>query len=221
MSDEWGAGKEERNCRVRVKVCGITNYEDAARALDLGADALGFNFHEPSPRHVAPEAARDIIRRLPPLALMAGVFVNVADPRRVEAMAHTAGIQVLQLHGDETAEYCALLSDWPVIKAVRMGAGPVDTDLQNFPARAFLLDAQDDRRFGGTGRAIDWQWARQAAAGARIILAGGLHPGNVGEAIRTVRPYAVDVCSGVESAPGRKDAARLAAFMDGVFHASR
>jgi len=221
MSDEWGVMREGQGWRVRVKVCGITNYEDAARALDLGADALGFNFHEPSPRYVAPAAARDIIRRLPPLAAMVGVFVDIADPGQVEAAARTAGIQVLQLHGEEAAAYCRALAGWPVIKAVRVGPDPIDTNLQNFPAQAFLLDAKDDRLFGGTGRTIDWQWARQAAAGARIILAGGLHAGNVGEAIRTVHPYAVDVCSGVESAPGRKDAARLAAFMNEVFHASR
>lgn len=207
--------------RVRIKVCGITNYEDAACALALGADALGFNFHEPSPRYIPPEAAREIIRRLPPLAITAGVFVNRSDPGQVKSAARRAGVQVLQLHGDETAEYCRMLSGWPLIKVLRIGTEPIAADLRTFPVRAFLLDAKDDRLFGGTGKTFDWHRARQVAAGWPIILSGGLHAGNVGNAIRIANPYAVDVCSGVESAPGRKDAGRMRAFMNEVFHDAR
>jgi phosphoribosylanthranilate isomerase len=199
--------------KVRVKVCGITNYEDAALALDLGADALGFNFYPPSPRFIDFAAARAIIRRLPPLAVMVGVFVNVADANEVDTSARAASVGVLQLHGDEKAEYGRALGAWPLIKAVHIDKGGLHGDSFDFPARAFLLDSKDDRLFGGTGRTFDWQLAQRLIPDVRIVLAGGLNAANVAEAIRVVRPYAVDVCSGVESHPGKKDAAKLTAFM--------
>jgi phosphoribosylanthranilate isomerase len=206
--------------RVRVKVCGITNHEDAVMALDLGADALGFNFFPPSPRFIDSAAAREIIRCLPPLATTVGVFVNVPDPGAVEGTAKTAGVQVIQLHGDESAEYCGYLGSWPLIKAVSVGRNWDPSLLENFPVQTILLDAKDDQHFGGTGRTFDWSLLRRAAAGKRFILAGGLSPVNVVEAIRVVRPYGVDVCSGVESRPGRKDPGKLAAFMNEVLHAT-
>jgi phosphoribosylanthranilate isomerase len=207
--------------RVRVKVCGITSYEDAAMALDLGIDALGFNFYPFSPRFIDPAAARSIIRRLPPFATAVGVFVNVADPAEVDGNARAAGLQVLQLHGDESVDYCRRLRAWPLIKAVRIDK---DVDLENllrFPAQAILLDSKDDRLFGGTGKVFDWTLARTSIPGLRIILAGGMNSANVGEVIRGVQPYAVDVCSGVESHPGKKDAAKLTAFMREVLYATR
>lgn len=206
--------------KIKVKVCGITNYEDAAMALDLGADALGFNFYPSSPRYVDYAVARDIIRRLAPLATTVGVFVNVADPAEVDRSARAAGVQVLQLHGDEPADYCRGLDAWPLIKAVRVDKDWVPESLLGFPARAFLLDSRDDRIFGGTGKTLDWTLARRSAKGLRILLAGGLNPANVAEAIRSVQPYGVDVCSGVEICPGRKDPAKLDAFMKEVFDAT-
>lgn len=202
--------------RVRVKVCGITTYEDAAMALDCGCDALGFNFYRPSPRYVDPADARAIIRRLPPLATTVGVFVNVEQPAAVSKIARLAGIRVLQLHGDEMPEYCRRLADWTLIKALRIGDQGVDAELETYPVQAFLLDARHDLLFGGTGKTFDWSFCHTVAAVRPVILAGGLDPANIAEAIRTVNPYGVDVCSGVESAPGRKDSFKLKAFMDEV-----
>jgi phosphoribosylanthranilate isomerase len=207
--------------RVRVKVCGITCYEDAALALDLGVDALGFNFYPPSPRFIGCEEAREIIHRLPPFAVTVGVFVNVATPDEVSTQARRAGVQVVQLHGNESPAYCRELSAWPLIKAVRIGSGGMPENLFDFPVQAILLDARDDRLFGGTGMTFDWRLARREGPVPKIILAGGLNTANAAEAIRCVRPYAVDVCSGVEGRPGRKDAAKLSAFMREVLDASR
>jgi len=201
---------------VKVKVCGITNREDAAAALECGADALGFNFYRQSPRYIDPADACGIIRRLPPLAAAVGVFVNVPDPADIAAIALASGVRILQLHGDETPAYCRELAGWAVIKALRIGSGPLPTNLDEYPVRAFLLDAKDDVLFGGTGKVLDWPLAKTVSRVRPVILAGGLSVSNVGQAIRLVRPYAVDVCSGVESSPGKKDATRLKAFMDEV-----
>lgn len=201
---------------MKVKVCGITNYEDAAMAVDQGVDALGFNFFPRSPRYLKPADARSIIRRLPPFVATVGLFVNVADTRQVSEMAHEAGVQVLQLHGDETPEYCESLAPWPLIKALRVGEDAIQRSLEAYSVQAFLLDARDDALFGGTGRSFDWSLAKGIQRIRPIILAGGLRPENVKEAIRTVRPYGVDVCSGVESAPGKKDPDRLMRFMKEV-----
>ena len=201
---------------VRVKVCGITSYEDAAMALACGVDALGFNFYRPSPRYIDPAEVRAIIRRLPPLATTVGVFVNVEPPADVAEMARAAGVGVLQLHGDETAEYCRCLADWTLIKALRIGDEGIDAELQAYPVQAFLLDSRHDNLFGGTGKTFDWSFCHAVGSVRPVILSGGLGPANVAEAIRCVKPYGVDVCSGVESAPGRKDSGKLKAFMDEV-----
>jgi phosphoribosylanthranilate isomerase len=206
---------------MRVKVCGITCYEDAAMALDLGVDALGFNFFPSSPRYIAPEAARSIIRRLPPFAVPVGLFVNVADPQAVKCAAQTAGVQVLQFHGDESSSYCGHFPEWLIIKVLRIGTKPVADDLKSYPVRAFLLDSQDAALFGGTGKAFDWRLVQDRVSFHPIILAGGLSADNVGQAIRIVKPYAVDVCSGVEICPGKKDFAKLGAFMNEVRNADR
>ncbi len=205
---------------MRVKVCGITSYEDAAMALDQGVDALGFNFFPPSPRYIRPADARLIIRRIPPLAVTVGLFVNVAEPDMVSEIAHAAGVQVLQLHGDETPEYCARLADWPVVKALRIGESGIPHNTQSYPVQAFLLDARDEALFGGTGKSFDWSLAKGIKRIRPIILAGGLRPDNVREAIRVVEPYGVDVCSGVETAPGKKDAGKLLEFMNEVRNVS-
>jgi len=206
---------------MKVKVCGITSYEDAVLALDCGADALGFNFFANSPRYIDPEAARSIIGRIPPFAITVGLFVNVAEHEHVMDTARRAGVQVLQLHGNETPEYCRALSDWPLIKALRIGTNPIRKNLEKYPVRAFLLDVKDDNLFGGTGKTFDWNLARGIERIRPVILAGGLLAGNVGDSIRIVKPYGVDVCSGVESIPGKKDAVKLAEFMNEVRNVSR
>ena len=211
---------------VRVKICGITNPGDARLATELGAHALGFNFYEKSPRVVSPADAWDMRRKLAPFVSAIGIFVDW-KPSAVVALATSLHLDAVQLHGDECAhnvDDCAKCL--PVIKALRVGP---DFSLREFPrfhsASAFLLDAALDasrpEQFGGTGRTIDWPLARKLAASHRIILAGGLTPENVGEAIRTVCPYAVDVASGVESRPGKKDPGKLRAFFDEVARASR
>jgi phosphoribosylanthranilate isomerase len=206
---------------MKVKVCGITNYEDAAMIVDQGADALGFNFFPQSPRYVDPADARSIIRRIPPFVVSVGLFVNVAEPSRVSAIAHAAGVQVLQLHGDETPEYCRDLEDWPLIKALRIGESGILEDLEEYPVQAFLLDVRDDTLFGGTGKSFDWELARNIKHIRPIILAGGLTVDNVQKAIQTVDPYAVDVCSGVESAPRKKSAQKVIGFMNEVRNVNR
>jgi phosphoribosylanthranilate isomerase len=189
-------------------------------ALDCGVDALGFNFFPRSPRYILPEDARRIIRRIPPFVVTVGLFVNVAGPREVSKTARVAGVQVVQLHGDETPEYCRELADWPLIKALRIGADGISENLKEYDVQGFLLDARDDALFGGTGRSFDWNHAKEILRIRPIILAGGLRPENVRAAIGIVAPYGVDVCSGVESAPGKKDPAKLKEFMNEVRNAS-
>jgi phosphoribosylanthranilate isomerase len=202
---------------MKIKVCGITNYDDAAMVLDHGADALGFNFFSRSPRCVTPAEARSIISRLPVFAVAVGLFVNVEDPRQVIATATAAGIQVVQLHGDESPEYCGELKAWPLIKALRIDNQGIRENLNEYQhVRSFLLDVRDDVLFGGTGRSFDWKLARDLKSSRPVILAGGLGPENVREAVRVARPYGVDVCSGVEIAPGRKDPEKMRAFMNEV-----
>jgi len=204
---------------MRVKVCGITLYEDAVNALDQGVDALGFNFYRASPRYIDPSEARAITRRLPPFVTTVGLFVNVAKPADLVETARAAGVQVLQLHGDESSEYCRGLAGWTLIKALRIGNGALPEDLAQYDVQAFLLDAKDDAIFGGTGKTFDWSRAEDIKKFGPLILAGGLHSANVAAAIRMVRPYGVDVCSGVESGPGRKDVKKLHAFMNEVRNA--
>jgi len=206
---------------MKVKICGITSYEDAALALDEGADALGFNFFPASPRYIDPGAANAIIRRLPPFIVTVGLFVNVDRVGDLEETSRLGGVQVIQLHGDESPEYCRNLSGWPLIKALRIGNEPVQLDFDSYPVRAFLLDVKDDVLFGGTGKSFDWNLAKGIDRKRPVILAGGLRPGNVQAAIRAVRPYAVDVCSGVEKEPGKKDPVKLAEFMNEVRNVSR
>lgn len=199
---------------VRAKICGITNREDAACAVAHGADALGFNFYPRSPRYISPEGAGNIIRTLPPFVTPVGVFVNETRDR-IEATVASAGLRAIQLHGDEPPEACAGHSV-PVIRAFRVGDGFDIDSLKRYPVNTYLLDTAAKGHYGGTGETFDWAIAQEAASCARIILAGGLTPDNVAEAVRTVRPYAVDISSGVEAAPGKKDHRKLVAFLKAV-----
>ncbi len=202
---------------TRVKICGITRAEDARRAVALGAAALGFNFYSASPRYVTPQAARSITDGLPPFVTAVGVFADEVDSGRIAAIARQAKVSTIQLHGPRFPEDLTPLRKFALIRAVPVGQDFDLSRLQTLTATAFLLDACDPQRIGGSGRTIDWNLVRQAAGqGTPIILAGGLTPENVSEAIRLVAPYAVDVATGVESSPGIKDEAKLRAFFDAV-----
>jgi phosphoribosylanthranilate isomerase len=198
-----------------VKICGITNLADALAAVEAGADALGFNFYRPSPRYVAPESAREIIKQMPAYVLNVGVFVNEPLESLLEIAAGT-GITALQLHGDESPGYGSALGDYFVIKTL----SATDSDPEHalaYKVSAIMIDAGDKRTRGGTGRLVDWTLAnklRQAVP--KLFLAGGLSPTNIGEAIVAVRPYAVDACSALESRPGIKNHDEVKAFIEKV-----
>jgi phosphoribosylanthranilate isomerase len=196
---------------TRVKVCGITCAEDAASAVAAGAHALGFVFAADSPRRVAPDAAARIIAELPPFVATVGVFV---DPTRDEVLRaiDQSGVGVAQLHGDEPPELCASLPV-PVLKAIRLTGPQALAQLAAYEVQAFLLDAPS-AGYGGSGTTCDWSLAAAVARELSVVLAGGLGPDNVAEAVRIVRPWAVDVASGVESAPGVKDEERMKRFVE-------
>lgn len=199
---------------VRVKICGITNWTDARLAVTAGADALGFNFYRQSPRYISPDEARLIATRLPRRVLLVGVFVNAA-PEDVLRAARNVDLNLVQLHGEESpADVQELSESFPVIKAFRVRPGFGGERLKRYRgAAAFLLDAFDAQSRGGTGRTFDWSVAKKANKYGAIVVAGGLTPENIAGAIRQAQPFAVDICSGVESRPGRKDPDRLDALM--------
>lgn len=201
--------------RTRIKICGITTATDAAAAVAAGADALGVVL-APSVRQVSLEQAERALADVPPLVARVGVFVDVRADDVWEAVARL-GLSAVQFCGDEAPETCEA-APVPVVKAFRVGTGFDMSDLEPFRGRvaALLLDSHSHSQQGGTGIAFDWQRARRHPEWAPLFLAGGLNPENVAEAISTVRPFAVDVSSGVESEPGRKDAARIRAFCDAV-----
>lgn len=202
---------------VLVKVCGITNLEDALVSVEAGADALGFNFYRRSPRYMEPLEARRIVERLPAMVLSVGVFVNEAEPEMVARGAEQACVGAVQLHGDESPEYCRALQGLYVIKALRAGSGFSPERALEYETEAILLDAFSSESFGGTGRVVDWTLARRTRELVpKLFLAGGLSPDNAREAIAAVNPYAVDACSSLERAPGLKDAARVRAFIAAV-----
>jgi phosphoribosylanthranilate isomerase len=207
---------------VRVKICGVTKLEDAKLAAELGAHAIGLNFYAESPRAITSNAATELLRRLPPCVVPVGVFVNWKEAT-ILALCKALKLSAAQLHGEESAQLVERVArHLPVIKALRLGQGSAAPDFSRYrSASAFLLDSAQSGHYGGTGATGNWHLARAAAQSQRIILAGGLTPENVGEAIRIVRPYAVDVASGVESRPGKKDPAKLRAFFDEVSRASR
>jgi phosphoribosylanthranilate isomerase len=206
---------------TRIKICGLTRLEDAQRAVDLGAAALGFNFYPLSPRYIEPAAARAIVRRLPPLVAAVGVFANETDAGHVISLAREAGATTVQVHGPRFPALHELLSVFTLVVAVAVRQGFKPEELRKIEPSAYLLDAFDPDRLGGTGKTFDWNAAREAKQYGPIILAGGLTPENVARAVREVRPFAVDVASGVESAPGIKDAAKLRAFFAAVAEADK
>ena len=196
-----------------VKICGITSLEDALAAVDTGADALGFNFYDRSPRYISPANAREITDHLPPSILKVGVFVN-EELQSLLTIAREANLTAVQLHGDESPEYCRQLKQTFVIKAFGASA---DMDLSAYDVDAIMLDTKDELLRGGTGRVFDWTIARRANnAIPKLFLAGGLSPENVAEAIATVKPYAVDACSSLEETPGKKNHARMRDFVNAV-----
>lgn len=204
---------------TRVKICGITTAEDAAAAARAGADALGFVFVPGTPRYLPAEVAAEIIGGLPPFVTPVGVFLD-QPAEEILTTVSRCGLRVVQLHGGEPPELCRMIPV-PVIKAFRI-RGPEDlAPLAWYPARAFLLDAYVEGKPGGTGTAFPWKLAIGATSRAPIVLAGGLTPENVAEAVRRVRPYGVDVSSGVESAPGRKDHRKMEEFIAHVRSADR
>jgi indole-3-glycerol phosphate synthase/phosphoribosylanthranilate isomerase len=226
--------EEHRPRSVWVKICGITSAEDARAAVQAGADMLGFNFYPPSPRFIEVDAAAEIIRNLrsemkdgqssrvdkPLRPSTIGVFVNESI-KQVARTTERAGLDGVQLHGDETLAYCTKLREaLPrnfLIKAARLQDETNLEALSAYPVDAFMIDAVDDRLRGGTGRVANWELARRAAEHLpRLFLAGGLSPENVSQAIATVRPYAVDACSALETEPGRKNSTRMKEFVDAV-----
>lgn len=201
---------------MKIKICGITNVEDADVAVRAGADALGFVMYRNSPRWVEPAVARAIIAGLPPFVSAVGVFVN-EEAESVRALMDECGFALAQLHGDESALYCQNLCR-PVLKAIRLKDRGTVLALAEFQGRAnvrgVLIDAFSDQAYGGTGQTVDWALAHEAARSAPIILAGGLNPTNVAEAVQAVRPYGVDVSSGVEKSLGKKDPDKVKAFIE-------
>lgn len=200
---------------VKIKICGITNVEDAKMAVAAGADALGFVMYRKSPRFVEPAVVKAIVAGLPPFVLPVGVFVN-EEPDLVRTLMDECGLALAQLHGDETAPYCQDLGR-PVLKALRLKDRGTFLALAEFHGRAnvrgFLIDAFSNQAYGGTGQTVDWGLAQEVAQSMSVVLAGGLTPVNVAEAIARVRPYGVDVSSGVELSPGKKDHEKVKDFI--------
>lgn len=195
---------------VRVKICGITNLEDALAATDYGADALGFVFYEKSPRYITPNKAKDIISELPPFITTVGVFVN-EKPDRMKEIMNFAGIDILQLHGEEPPGECSI---WHrVIKAFRVRDFSDLNPLENYKVSAYLLDTYSPESYGGTGQIFNWDIAVDAKRFGKIILSGGLNAENIEKAIIYVRPYGVDVSSGVEEEKGKKDLKKMKEFI--------
>ena len=206
----------------RIKICGITTVEDALLAAEAGADAIGFNFYERSPRYVTTERAKEICLALPAGVAKVGVFVN-SLPKGIAATAERVGLDAIQLHGDEGPDFLGAIGKLPVIKAFRCHESTLNSvraflslcSEPSFPI-AILLDAHAPGSYGGTGQVLDWQRLhaeRHQLLGLPLILAGGLTPQNVAEAIRVARPDAVDTASGVEVSPGKKDPAKVRAFI--------
>jgi len=200
---------------TRVKICGITNKDDAFKAIKFGADALGFNFYKKSPRYVSPSRARNIISILPPFVSIVGVFVD-EKVGAIRDIAGFCGLNVVQLHGDEDHHFCHRLKRYQVLRIIK---GFRVTDAFDFEAAkkydvdAYLFDAYQEGAFGGTGKVFNWELLKRTDIHKPVILSGGLTPENVLEAVQTVKPFAVDVSSGVETSPGVKDHHKLQTFI--------
>jgi phosphoribosylanthranilate isomerase len=207
---------------ISIKICGVTNAKDARACAELGANMIGFNFYSHSPRYIEPKAARRIVDALPPGACAVGVFVD-ASAREIRKVAELAGVRCVQLHGDTSPETCSELTrKFRVIRAFSTDTRFHPENAAGFPDCDVLVDAHHPNLRGGTGQTCDWPAARATLRFTRfLILSGGLNAQNVGQAIAIVTPHAVDVCSGVESAPGVKDHRALQNFVNAVQKAER
>jgi phosphoribosylanthranilate isomerase len=199
---------------LQIKICGITNSQDALECAAAGVDMIGLNFCRQSPRYITPDRARMISETLPPSIRPVGIFADT-PAEEIRRVAHEANIHLLQLHGSETPEMCAeLKGEFEIIKALQLDREFVPARASDFPCCTILLDTFDQKAFGGTGKPCDWNVARETKKFAtRLILAGGLSPENVGDAVAAVNPYGVDVCSSLERAHGVKDRERLQKFV--------
>jgi phosphoribosylanthranilate isomerase len=200
--------------RVKIKVCGTTNLKDALFAVDSGADAIGFIFYKKSPRYILQKDAKDIVAKLPPFVETVGVFVNETSDR-VNRIAEQCKLTAIQLHGDESSAFCRRIKR-RVIKAFRVKDTNSFKGMADYDVSGFLLDSYNEESKGGTGKTFDWNLALRAKKQGPIILAGGLNPYNVYTAIHRVKPYGVDVCSGVEKSPGIKDSVKIDEFIKSV-----
>ena len=205
---------KDRDTQVKVKICGMTNLKDVKVAVDGGVDAVGFIFYKKSPRSVTMQAVREIILELPPFVDSVGVFVN-ETAEQINKIADHCKLDRVQLHGDESPAFCKKIRR-RVIKAIRVKDIQSLKKLSDYPVSSFLLDTFSEDQYGGTGRVFDWNLAYPAKKYGPIILAGGLTPINVHQAIQRIQPYGVDVCSGVESQPGIKDHKKMKAFLKNV-----
>jgi len=201
---------------TRIKICGVTDPDDARNAALLGADAIGLNFYDKSPRCIDAARASRIIDVLPAVVSAIGVFVNHPDPQGLEDLALSLGLNAVQLHGSETPDYCSMIQKVKVIKAFRVDPNFRVESLRTYGNGMFLLDSGSGANFGGTGKTFDWDQAYGANAFGWVILAGGLNPDNVQEAVSRLHPFAVDVSSGVESSPGKKDYEKMRRFIETV-----
>lgn len=201
---------------MKVKICGITNYDDAAAAIDMGADLLGFNFYQKSPRFIAPEKAAEIINRLPGFVDVAGVFVNASFDEIRETIS-VCPLNWVQLHGDETPHFCRsfLSLNVKTMKALRVKDQSDIQKAEDYFTDAILLDAFDPEKYGGTGLTFDWNIVGHI--GKRIFLAGGINPDNAAKAIE-LGVYGIDICSGIEAAPGKKDHEKLRKLFENIRH---
>src|SRR4030042_2254125 len=200
---------------IRVKICGITNIGDAYWAVESGADALGFIFYPKSQRVITPERAKEILQKIPSSIGRVGVFVN-QEIHAVKEIVSFCGLRLIQLHGDESLQYCARFPRSILIKAVSLCAEEEVQRLENYPVKAILVDAHEPGRYGGTGKNSDWALALKVKKNHPLILAGGLNKENIKRAIETVRPCALDINSGVETSPGKKDPYKIREIMETV-----
>jgi phosphoribosylanthranilate isomerase len=198
---------------TRIKICGITNIDDALKAVDFGADALGFIFAD-SPRQAEPEKVLEITKELPPFIYKVGVF-TVKEISIANKIASTCGLNAVQLHGME-GKFRETDINVPVIQVFRVKNDKIILEIENARVPYFLLDTYDENLMGGTGRSFNWEIGREASKFGKVILSGGLNHTNIPEALDMARPYAVDVCSGIEKKPGRKDHAKMSAFIKEV-----
>jgi phosphoribosylanthranilate isomerase len=202
------------NPPVKVKVCGTTRLKDALLAVECGADAIGFIFYKKSPRCVTAKVAQEICSKLPPFVHRVGVFVN-ETAEKINRIADRCGLDAVQLHGDESPAFCKKIKH-RVIKAVRVKDPGSLKGLSRYPVDGFLLDTYKEGQWGGTGKVFDWELAARVKKYGPVILAGGLNPRNVKAAIQKVQPYGVDVSSGVEQSPGKKNPKKVKAFLKAV-----